>query len=210
MGNPIGILVVCGGNTCRSPMAKIILEQMLKSKGLDKQFKVDSAAYRGPDGTTAHANARQAIKELCGLDLLAGHVPKKLTKAMADEADLIVVMEDYMKTGLPANKIIVLGIADPFGGDKEKYKNCATEIQQSLQNNWSKIVGEAPLPQKTALQPPTASPKMTMADLMKKYGKKTSVTADWVYNQVLKIAENKEVNYGRGEHAKTVTRLMLV
>ena len=209
------ILFVCGGNTCRSPMAKVILEQMRKSKGLDEQFKVDSAAYRGPDGSSAHPNARQAIKELYGVDLLASHTPKKLTTAMGDEADLAIVMEDYMKAGLPASKIIVLGIPDPWDSDVEGYKACAAEIQQSLQKNWSKIVGLLALAsQKTAPQPPPTPTKLNstefskdMVELLKKHGIQPRVTADWVYNEVLKIAE--KVDYGRGEHAKTVTRLML-
>jgi len=34
-------------------MAKVILGQMLKGKGLEKQSEVDSAAYREPDDTSA-------------------------------------------------------------------------------------------------------------------------------------------------------------
>ena len=46
-----------------------------------------------------------------------------------------------------------------------------------------------------------------MGELVKKHGIQPRVTPDWVFNEVIKIAE--KVDFGRGEHAKTVTRLML-
>lgn len=190
------ILLVCGGNTCRSPMAKVILEQMLKGKGLERQFEVDSAAYRGPDGTSAHPNARETIKELYKADLLADHVPKKLTDEMAEKADLIMVMEDYMKRRLSAQNVVVMGISDPIGPNKEKYKECAQVIQQRLEKIWPDIVGSAPLPPKTE----------DISRVIRAPGTVSSGTA-WVYDEVLKIA--KELDYGRGEHPPTVTRLML-
>jgi len=55
---PKKILLVYAGNTCHSPIAKIILEQRLKSEGLAKQFKLDSAAYGEPSGISAHPNAQ--------------------------------------------------------------------------------------------------------------------------------------------------------
>lgn len=207
MTNPKVILLVCGGNTCRSPMVKVILKQRLKSEGLEKQFKVDSAAHGEPSGISANPNARQAIKELYGVDFLASHIPKKLTKAMVDEVDLIIVMEDYMKANLPANKVIVLGIPDPIGSNKEGYKACADAIKQSFENIWPQVFEVVSSLQKAKAQPPAAFPKMVVADLLKKYGIQPRITADWVYREVLKIAE--KVDYGRGEHSKTVTRLML-
>ncbi|RJO62995.1 MAG: hypothetical protein C4542_00990 [Dehalococcoidia bacterium] len=80
VSNSNTIFVVCAGNTCRSPMAKIILEKMLQDNGLGTKFKVDSAAYKGPTDTKAHPNSRKAIKELYGEDLLANHIPKKLPR----------------------------------------------------------------------------------------------------------------------------------
>ncbi|MFC1938440.1 hypothetical protein ACFLWH_02150 [Chloroflexota bacterium] len=45
MRNPKRILLICGGNTCRSPMAKIILEVKLKNTGKIDEFLIDSSAY---------------------------------------------------------------------------------------------------------------------------------------------------------------------
>lgn len=38
------VLFVCLGNICRSPMAEFVFKQMLKEKGLDDKFEVNSAA----------------------------------------------------------------------------------------------------------------------------------------------------------------------
>ena len=44
MTRPIGILMVCLGNICRSPMAEGVLRARLEEAGLGSQVKVDSAA----------------------------------------------------------------------------------------------------------------------------------------------------------------------
>lgn len=197
MGNRQRILIVCGGNTCRSPMAKVILEQMLKGKGREKQFEVDSAAYRGPDGTSAHPNARETIKELYGADLLADHIPKKLTDKMAEGANLTIVMEEYMKPQLPVQRVVVLGVSDPFGPKIEKYRECVKTIQQRFEETWLDIVGSA--------EPPEKAEEEQM--ILHCTAPSLSSSADWVYDEVLKIA--KKVDFGRGKHAETVTRLVL-
>lgn len=206
MTNPKVILIVCGGNTCRSPMAKVILEGRLKSEGLEKQFEIDSAAYGEPSGTSAHPNARQAVKELYGGDFLKSHMPKKLTKSVVDEADLLIVMQNYMKAGLPSYKVVALEIPDPYNSDVNGYEACAKAIEQSFEDihNWKQIYEVASSFQKTKIQPSGVSAKMT--EFFKKHGVQPRLTADWVYREVLKIAQ--KVNYGRGEHSQTVTRLM--
>jgi len=218
------IFVVCSGNTCRSPMAKIILEKMLQDNGLDTKFKVDSAACVAPSDTKAHPNAQKAIKELYGEDLLANHVPKKLTQEMADTAKVIIVMEEYMKGSLPPDKIITLGISDIWGSNLAAYKTCALEMQQGFQKYWPKIVNESPQLKNASQQPPTIDIKEKsemekyseaseqekselMKKLMKKYGVDLWPSAPRVCAEVLKIAES--VDYGRADHSKTVTRLML-
>ncbi|MBI2854601.1 MAG: hypothetical protein HYX87_06760 [Chloroflexi bacterium] len=66
------VLFVCAGNTCRSPMAKVILEQLLRSRrGLARLVTVDSAAYDHPTATRASSGARRAIEGIFGADLLA-------------------------------------------------------------------------------------------------------------------------------------------
>ncbi|MBI2850678.1 MAG: low molecular weight protein arginine phosphatase [Chloroflexi bacterium] len=133
------ILLVCGGNTCRSPMAKVIFEQKLEAIGKLDEFETDSAAYDGPTYQNATKEARQAMIALYGKDLLASHQAKKLTADLMQQADLILVMSDRMKKGLPAEKTYTLkeyagetgSIADPFGGDVATYLKTAKEISNA-------------------------------------------------------------------------------
>jgi protein-tyrosine-phosphatase len=141
------ILIVCGGNTCRSPMAKVILEQKLKAIGESHKFEIDSAAYDGPTYAGASINAQEAIKKMFGHDLLGSHRAKKLTKELAEQADLILVMGARMKKGLPPRKTWTLreyagssgDVADPFGGNMDVYTRCAHEISSLLETIVSKL-----------------------------------------------------------------------
>jgi protein-tyrosine-phosphatase len=141
------ILLICGGNTCRSPMAKVILEQKLQALGSLDRFEIDSAAYDGPTYPVASDNAREAIKKLFGQDLLASHKAKKLTPELIERADLILVMKTKMKKGLPHGKTWTLkeyaggsgDVADPFGSSLESYLKCAYEISDALEHIVTKL-----------------------------------------------------------------------
>ena len=134
------ILFVCSGNTCRSPMAKVILERKLQD--LDKlgQFIVQSAARYTPTFQEASFCARETIKALYGRDLLATHKSQSLTLELTDKADLILVMTDVMKHGLPPAKTYSVkeyvgetgDIMDPFGCDFDQYLECADELSNIL------------------------------------------------------------------------------
>lgn len=135
------ILLVCGGNTCRSPIAKVILEQKLRALGKLDRFEIDSAAYDSPTYPVASSTAREAIKKLFSQDLLASPKAKKLTPGLVEKADLILVMGARMKKSLPTGKTWTLKeyvggsgeIIDPFGRDLDVYLRCAREISDELE-----------------------------------------------------------------------------
>ena len=141
------ILFVCGGNTCRSPMSKVILQHKLKTRGQLDIFEVDSAAYNHPTYEGASSNAREAVKKLLGDDPLAGHNAKKLTPGLVEAADLILVMEARMKRGLPRGKTWTVkeyaggsgDIADPFRGSLNTYLKCIHEISTALEDVLPKL-----------------------------------------------------------------------
>ncbi len=134
------ILLVCAGNICRSPMAKVIFEQKLKEISKLNEFKIDSAACDGPTDQSATTEAREAIMRMYGKDLLASHKPKNLTQDMVQHADLILVMSEKMKEGLPVGKAYTLkeyagdagSIADPFWGNVDTFLKTAQEISSAI------------------------------------------------------------------------------
>jgi protein-tyrosine-phosphatase len=135
------ILLVCGGNTCRSPMAKAILEEKLKDLGRSEEFEVDSAASSAvTTSLKASDESRVTMVVLYGKDLLASHESKGLNPELIEQADLILAMAPAMKEGLPAEKTFTLKeyawetgtIADPFGSDRRLYLRTALEISRTL------------------------------------------------------------------------------
>ena len=68
---PRRVLLVCGDNTTRSPLAKAILEEKLKTLGRLNEFEVDSAAFSDvPISLEASGGSRIATAILCGHGLL--------------------------------------------------------------------------------------------------------------------------------------------
>ena len=119
----------------------------MRDTRLDK-FEIDSAAYDGPTYQGASNNARDAVKKLFGVDLLATHKAKKLTPDLVEWADLILVMGARMKKGLPPSKTWTLkefaggsgDVADPFRGNLDVYLACAREILGALEGILPKLV----------------------------------------------------------------------
>lgn len=138
---------MCGGNTCRSPIAKVLLEQKLKERGQLDRFEIDSAGYNAANDDDATKNAKAAIKKIYGQDLLASHKSKKLTTELTESADLILAMTGAIKNGLPQEKSWTLkeyadssgDISDPFGNNLEKYLECAYEISDLMDSVVEKL-----------------------------------------------------------------------
>ena len=60
----IKILFVCHGNICRSPMAEFVLKDMVRKRGLEDQFIIDSAATsREEIGNPVYPPARRKLAE---------------------------------------------------------------------------------------------------------------------------------------------------
>jgi protein-tyrosine-phosphatase len=136
----IRILFICGSDTCRAPMARVILEQKLKELGRLEEYEIDSAAVSNVPGLRASDGSREAMVALFGNDLLASHLSKTITPELIEKADLVLVMSPSMKEGLPVDKTFTLkeyiedtgAIAEPDADDFRGYIYTANDISYTL------------------------------------------------------------------------------
>ena len=86
------ILFVCHGNICRSPMAEYVLKDMVRKRGIEDRFVIDSAATsREETGNPVYPPARRKLAEKgvpCG-----GHRAWQMTKRDYDDFDMIICMD---------------------------------------------------------------------------------------------------------------------
>jgi len=138
------------GGTCRDPMAKAITLKALESNPPGYSLRIEAAAFFRPSAANASPEARQAIQEMYGEDLLSNHVASQLTKAKIDEADLILVMDGSMlqKDIFPARKTYLLkkffgqegNIADPYRRGIDRYRECAAELRAIIEPNVGRLI----------------------------------------------------------------------
>jgi protein-tyrosine phosphatase len=84
------ILVVCTGNICRSPIAEGLLRDALQRRLGDAAPTVSSAGTHGWQGSAPTPEGVEAAREL-GIDTSL-HRGRRLTRAMAEDADLLLGM----------------------------------------------------------------------------------------------------------------------
>lgn len=125
------ILVVCTGNTCRSPMAKGIINAIIEEHNISDTV-VKSAGLAASEGDSASDNAIAALEEI-GIDISLHRSSPVLSNELL-EADCIYVMTEQHKNvivdALPevADKIIVMNISDPFSQNLDRYRECRDEM----------------------------------------------------------------------------------
>ncbi|HSQ33836.1 MAG TPA: low molecular weight protein arginine phosphatase [Peptostreptococcaceae bacterium] len=150
----MNIVIVCTGNTCRSPMAESILKDALIKRGeVIDEFNITSAGISTIDGLDASKHSISALKEM-NIDL-KNHKSKLLTLDLVEKSDLILTMtkahKDIILNSLPqfSTKIFTLkefaddkdiDIVDPFGGSLEVYKGTAYDIQNTINKLIDKIL----------------------------------------------------------------------
>ena len=86
------ILFLCHGNICRSPMAERVMKDLVKKKGLDKEFEITSGAVSDEEwGNPIYPPAKRKLAEHAISS--SGHSAHKISRAEFDENDLVIVMD---------------------------------------------------------------------------------------------------------------------
>jgi len=130
-----GVLFVCTGNTCRSPLAVGVLRSLVRRAALDHAFEIDSAgtdvrqAGQPPSPLALEAAARR------GHDI-AGHRSRSLTaRDLAHFTHPLAMAGAHlaaMRALAPlARPRMFLGedVADPYGGTAQDYERALDLIE---------------------------------------------------------------------------------
>jgi protein-tyrosine phosphatase len=153
----VQILIICTGNTCRSPMAEAMLRSLLPRE-LAGVTRVRSAGTGAVDGIPATSLGVQTCAA-AGLDI-AAHRSTPLTPALIRASDLILGMEPHhveYARGLArdaADRIHLIteqgaavgaatsdGVSDPLGGTADQYRDTFHRIRSHLLG-WVPVIRE--------------------------------------------------------------------
>ena len=141
------MLLVCSGNTCRSPMAQGMARRMLAERRGVAETELESAGLRvisaglnAAEGAPPSPNAVEALRKQ-HIDI-SGHRARELTPQMINEADVIYTMTEPHRETITsmfpsaAEKTFTLDpngdIEDPIGSDASSYQRSAELIRRRL------------------------------------------------------------------------------
>jgi protein arginine phosphatase len=124
----MNILLVCSGNTCRSPLAEVYL------KSRQPGWTVHSAGTHAVSGQAATELAQQVARS-AGLDLSA-HRARHVREVKDVEFDRVFVMGQSHLPFLEVESAELLSslrgqsksVADPYGGELGHYQEAFQEI----------------------------------------------------------------------------------
>ncbi|MBN1405818.1 MAG: threonylcarbamoyl-AMP synthase [Candidatus Omnitrophica bacterium] len=148
------ILIVCAGNSCRSPMAEALLKRDLEKEG----FNIKSAGIIAVNDLPGSADMADVMKKYAGINM-SGFSTHKLTKELADWANIILVMDetqkDFISDTMPQAKAKTylfkeyaslktsnMNIQDPMGKPFFAYEQAYKQIEEAADKITEKLKKE--------------------------------------------------------------------
>jgi L-threonylcarbamoyladenylate synthase len=149
----VNFLLVCSGNTCRSPMAEGVLRRILaerlgcsEAQVAARGYQVESAGTAALAGAAPSPAAVRVLRER-GIDI-SGHRSQPLTPELVHRADHIFTMTASHLESLAsmdpgardrARRLNADDIGDPIGENDSVYARCADRIEQALRHRLEEI-----------------------------------------------------------------------
>jgi len=137
------ILVVCTGNTCRSPMAEALFKQEVAKKGWQGRVEVSSCGIGTRDGIPA---ASEAVFVMRNREVdISAHRSRQVKPEFLLEAAVIVAMNPSHSESLLAehpevkSKLVTFNVADPIGMSIRVYEETIQLIQAEMGKRWPEI-----------------------------------------------------------------------
>ena len=87
------VLYICHGNICRSPMAELIMKALVRAKGLEGEFYIESAAVSSEEtGNPIYPPAKRCLRQH-GVSFDEGKTARRVTPADYGRFDRIICMD---------------------------------------------------------------------------------------------------------------------
>ncbi|TWT99417.1 Threonylcarbamoyl-AMP synthase [Botrimarina colliarenosi] len=152
------VVFVCTGNTCRSPLAEVVMRRRL-AEGLgvaedeleSSGVMIASAGIAAAVGSPASPETAEVLRQQ-GMSA-DGHAAQQLTEHLVRQADLLIAMtpshvESILSLWPEAAGRVKLvdasggAISDPIGGPLEVYQRCAEQIERGVEHHAAAILAE--------------------------------------------------------------------
>ena len=129
------ILFVCTGNTCRSPLAQAVLQQIIDRDNI-AGIEVDSAGLCCGFGEPMSNHTSELIEEM---GIFFTHTSQPVTQKLLEECSMVVTMtaahKEMLAGFVDGGKLFSFEelsqegeVADPYGGDSADYLACVLHI----------------------------------------------------------------------------------
>lgn len=151
----IGVLFVCYGNICRSPMAEFVFKKILDERGLSERFDVASAGTSGehigdaPDPRAAETLRRHGIS-------CEGKRSRRLIRSDFVDYDYMACMDrmnlDYIRRTRPEGRVCEIALLMSYAGGGEvadpyytlDFEKAYSDIRRGCEGLLEHIVSEHP------------------------------------------------------------------